>query len=79
MSELTLEVVTPDRTVVSTPVAVAVCPGMAGEWNLRNWRKTLTPQEPKPPKDAPKSAWQTSPTTSTMLGHRLHSTVPWFA
>lgn len=32
MSELTLEVVTPDQTVVSTPVAVAVCPGVAGEF-----------------------------------------------
>ncbi len=34
MSELKLEVVTPDRTVVSTPVVVAVCPGAAGEFGV---------------------------------------------
>ena len=32
MSELLLEIVTPDHTVVSTPVSVCVCPGAAGEF-----------------------------------------------
>ncbi|HIW01326.1 MAG TPA: F0F1 ATP synthase subunit epsilon [Candidatus Desulfovibrio intestinipullorum] len=34
MSELTLEVVTPDKTVLSTPVVAAVCPGAAGEFGV---------------------------------------------
>lgn len=34
MSELTLEVVTPDKTVVSTPATVVMCPGVAGEFGV---------------------------------------------
>ncbi len=34
MSELTLEVVTPDKTVVSTPAVAVTCPGVAGEFGV---------------------------------------------
>ncbi|MDO5535930.1 MAG: F0F1 ATP synthase subunit epsilon [Desulfovibrionaceae bacterium] len=34
MSELTLEVVTPDKTVVSTVATVVMCPGVAGEFGV---------------------------------------------
>ncbi len=34
MSELMLEVVTPDKTVVSTPAVVVMCPGVAGEFGV---------------------------------------------
>jgi F-type H+-transporting ATPase subunit epsilon len=34
MSELTLEVVTPDKTVVSTKAVVVMCPGVAGEFGV---------------------------------------------
>ena len=34
MSELTLEVVTPDKTVVSTQAVVVMCPGVAGEFGV---------------------------------------------
>lgn len=34
MSALQLEVVTPDKTVVSTPVVMAVCPGTEGEFGV---------------------------------------------
>ena len=34
MSALQLEVVTPDKTIVSTPVVMAVCPGVDGEFGV---------------------------------------------
>ena len=34
MSALQLEVVTPDKTIVSTPVVMAVCPGTEGEFGV---------------------------------------------
>lgn len=35
MSMLQLEVVTPDKTVVSAQVDMAVCPGVMGEFGVR--------------------------------------------
>ena len=35
MSALQLEVVTPDKTIVSTPVVMAVCPGVDAEVGVR--------------------------------------------
>lgn len=34
MSTLLLEIVTPDKTIVSTPVVSAVCPGVEGEFGV---------------------------------------------
>lgn len=34
MSELQLEIVTPEKKIVSTPVVVCSCPGVAGEFGV---------------------------------------------
>ena len=34
MSALRLDIVTPDKTIVSTPVVIAVCPGAEGEFGV---------------------------------------------
>jgi F-type H+-transporting ATPase subunit epsilon len=44
MGTLQLEVVTPDKTVVSAEVEMAVCPGVEGEFGVLPQHVSMMPQ-----------------------------------